>query len=108
MQLKELKPIKPVKVLGFKLGDTHEGLAEALTQLIGQLPIIVSEMPVTHEQGGIQISLIHQTIGWNLVAKTGDWIVAGEDGNVEVYEASIEEHFTFTDVLPKEPVLKLV
>lgn len=105
IELKELKPIKPVKVLGFKVPANHEGLAAALTQLIGQLPIIVSEMPVLEEIGGIQISLTHTKLGWNLVAKTGDWIVAGEDGNVEVYDEIIEQHFTFTDV-PKLALVK--
>lgn len=106
--LKELKPKKPTKVLGFKLPATTEGLAEALQNLIGQLPIVVSERPVLADVGGISLDLRHSELGWALVANTGDWIVAGEDGTVEVYTSTLEDHFDFFDVLPPESKLKLV
>lgn len=102
IQLMKLRPIKPLEVRGFKVPETFEGMQQALTQLLGKLPIIAKEEPLLEGESGIKLGLAHGVLGWTLLATTGDWIVAGEDGNVEVYSAEIEEHFVFEDIVPSE------
>jgi len=98
IEIKRLRPLKPIEVRGFKVPDTFVGMQEALTQLLGTLPIVVKEEPLVQGETGIKLGLAHGVLGWTLLATTGDWIVVGEDGNVEVYTPEIEHHFAFEDI----------
>lgn len=104
IQIKRMVPITPVEHRGFKVPGSFEGLSEALTNLAGLLPLTVVEAPVPAGQEGIALCIAHQLLGWKIIATTGDWIVVGSDGNVEVFTDAIEDQFEFIDI-PVEAVV---
>lgn len=100
MEIKKLTPRVPVELRGFKL-EGKEGLKEMLDQLIGELPIVVMELPQVEGTKGFGIRLHHTKQGWTLDIETGDWIVADNYGSVMcMLDAGIEDDFEITELEP--------
>lgn len=92
--VKDVRPKEPVAYKAIQLGQTFEGLKEALTEVASGLPIMIVEAAQPQGSTGVALQLRHEKEGWSLLVQSGDWIVFDTMGHIEVYdEKFFPEHF---------------
>lgn len=98
-QIKKLEPKIAVELRGFQIGETKEGLKENLDGLIGELPIIVAELPQVEGTTGFGLRIHHSKEGWSLDVQSSDWLIADNYGTIMAIPADqIEEHFNVSEL----------
>lgn len=101
-QIKRLNPKIPVEIRGFLLTESKEGLKESLDALVGDMPLIIQELPQVEGSTGFGLRIHHVEDQWNLDVQSGDWIISDNYGSVmAIPDAEVENQFDVTD-LPAE------